>query len=75
MGFGKKFYKFAEKAVGGHGLGNFSIIREINAKITHDLKKDFAIVDSHKMFLDPGDPLLLSINGIYEERETNPAKQ
>ena len=67
----KKLYRLIEKMIGGHGIGNLPIINNLNAKVVEHLKDEYAIIDGRKMFLDKKDTLLLSINGIYEENETN----
>ena len=54
----------------GLGLGRFKLVRIFANRMTAPIKNDFAIVMGNKMFLDPQDSLLLSINGIYEEFET-----
>lgn len=71
MDIKKKLYHLTENMIGGHGIGNLPIIRNLNAKVIEHLKDEFTIVDGHKMFLDKNDSLLLSINKIYEENETN----
>ncbi len=71
MDIKKKLYYFTEKLIGGHGIGNLPIIRNLNAKVITHLKEEYAIVDGHKMFLGKNDSLLLSINKIYELNETN----
>ena len=71
MDIKKKLYRLTENMVGGHGIGNLPIIRNLNAKVIEHLKDEFTMVDGHKIFLDKNDSLLLSINKIYEENETN----
>ncbi len=67
----KDLYRFGEKVLGGHGIGNLPIINDLNAKAIEHLKNEFVIIDGNKMFLDEKDSLLLSINKIYEKNETN----
>ncbi len=67
----KKLYRLTEKMIGGHGIGNLPIIQNLNAKAIKHLKDKHVIIDGNKMFLDKNDSLLLSINKIYEENETN----
>jgi len=71
MDIKKKLYRFTEKLIGGHGIGNLPIIQNLNAKVIAHLKEEYTIVDGHKMFLDKNDSLLLSINKTYEQNETN----
>jgi FkbM family methyltransferase len=71
MSIKKKLYRFTEKMIGGHGVGNLPIIKNLNAKAIGHLKEEYAMIDGEKMFLDKNDSLLLSINKIYEENETN----
>ena len=67
----KDLYRFGEKVLGGHGIGNLPIISDLNAKAIKRLKNEFVIIDGDKIFLDEKDSLLLSINKIYEKNETN----
>ena len=71
MDIKKKFYRLTEKTIGGHGIGNLPIINNLNRKVIEHLKDEYTQVDGKKMFLDKNDSLLLSINKIYEENETN----
>lgn len=54
----------------GYGISKFSPIKIIMKKIESNFKSDYAIVQGSKMFLDPGDSLDLSINGVYGELDT-----
>ncbi len=65
-----KIYKVIQGAFGGHGIAGFPIIRTVHQFALERLKSDFVIVRGQKMFLDPKDSLNLSIDGIYEEYET-----
>jgi len=71
MDIKKKLYCLTEKMIGGHGIGNLPIIHNLNAKVIEHLKDEYAMIDGRKMVLDKKDALLLSINKIYEENETN----
>ncbi len=65
-----KIYRIARAYLRKYGIGKiypFSILIKFIASM---LRSNFAIVQGHKMFLDPKDTLRLSINGIYEEFET-----
>jgi len=55
---------------GGHGFGKFYPIKLAYDFVLKRSKSNFVIVLGHKMYLDSKDPLLLSINGIYEKFET-----
>ena len=54
----------------GYGISKFYPIKIIMKKIESNFKSDYAIVQGSKMFLDPGDSLDLSINGVYGELDT-----
>ena len=71
MGISKKFYRFVEKSIGGHGIGNLPFVKNLNAQVIKNLKDEYVIIDGDKMYLDKNDALLLSINEIYEKNETN----
>lgn len=71
----KKIYRLIENMLGGHGLGNLPIIKNLNARAIKHLKDEFVLVDGHEMFLDENDSLLLSINKIYEKNETEYIKK
>jgi len=70
-----KLYQLTEKTLGGRNLEKYYLIHSMNKFIKSHLKKDFAIIDGHKMFLDSNDSLRLSINGVYEEFETEIVKK
>ena len=55
----------------GTGIGSFY---PINLLLNH-LKSDVSVVYNHKMFLDVSDTLGLSLNGSYEEFETELVKK
>jgi len=65
-----KIYKAAEVVFGGYGIGKFYPIRIAHAFFLKQMKLNFIIVQGHKMFLDSKDSLNLSLNGTYEEFET-----
>ena len=71
----KKIYSNVESHLAGRGLDNNLIIKKSANFLKSQLKEDFVIVDDNKMFLDSQDSLRLSINGIYEEMETNLVKK
>jgi FkbM family methyltransferase len=52
------------------GFGKNPIVKKILKNIEGNLKTEFAEVQGSKMFLDPGDSLNLSINGVYGELDT-----
>lgn len=54
----------------GRGLGKKPLIKNILKNIEGNLKTEFTEVQGSKMFLDPGDSLDLSINGVYGELDT-----
>ena len=54
----------------GYGISKFYPIKIIMKKFESNFKSDYAIVQGSKMFLDPGDSLDLSINGVYGELDT-----
>lgn len=54
----------------GYGLTKYYPFKIIIKKTYQILKPDFAVVQGHKMFLDPKDSLSLSINGVYEKLGT-----
>jgi FkbM family methyltransferase len=64
------YKKFIKKMSKGYGLGKNSIIKKILKNIEGNLKIEFTEVQGSKMFLDPGDSLNLSINGVYGELDT-----
>lgn len=56
-------------------LGRYHFVQAVYNKIRPHLISDFAIIGEHKMYLDKGDFLGLSINGVYEEFETKLVKK
>jgi len=64
------YKKCMKKFSFGYGISKFSPIKIIMKKIESNFKSDYAIVQGSKMFLDPGDSLDLSINGVYGELDT-----
>ncbi len=68
-------YKKIVKILSGHGIGKFYPIRVAHNFIIAHLKTTFTEVDGHKMFLGRRDSLSLSIEGIYEQFETELVKK
>jgi FkbM family methyltransferase len=64
------YQKSIKKMSNGRGFGKNPIIKKILKNIEGNLKTEFAEVQGSKMFLDPGDSLDLSINGVYGELDT-----
>ena len=64
------YKKCMKKFSFGYGISKFYPIKIIMKKIESNFKSDYAIVQGSKMFLDPGDSLDLSINGVYGELDT-----
>lgn len=71
----RHFYKKSERLLYGRGLNRYYIVRLVRDFLTTRLKSNFVEVDKQKMFLDSSDSLRLSINGIYEEFETQIVKK
>ena len=65
------YKKFLSKMSHGKGYGKNPYLKKILKKIEGNLKSDFSEIQGSKMFLDPGDSLNLSINGVYGELDTN----
>ena len=61
------------------GFGRIPFIRTVyrlvHDKLVSNLKKDYAIIDGQKMFLDKKDSLDLSISGVHEPIETDVVKK
>ena len=55
----------------GYGLGQFKPIRKLLAIIESPLKSDFTDIQGSKMFLGKGDPMGISIEGVYGEFDTD----
>jgi len=68
--FLKIYQKSIKKMSKGYGVGKNSIVKKILKNIEGNLKIEFTEVQGSKMFLDPGDSLNLSINGVYGELDT-----
>jgi len=64
------YQKSIKKMSKGRGFGKNPIVKKILKNIEGNLKTEFAEVQGSKMFLDPGDSLDLSINGVYGELDT-----
>ena len=69
MRLGLKMYQVITKLIGGKGIGKLPIIMQLNMQVISKLVSDTAIIDGHKMFLDKGDSLSLSINPAVEAKE------
>lgn len=54
----------------GYGLGKYQPIRKILSSIESPLKSDFAEIQGSKMFLGKGDPMGISIEGVWGELDT-----
>ena len=71
----KKFFlnlykKLIKKMSYGYGFGKKPIIKIFLKNVESNLKTEFSEIQGSKMFLDPGDSLNLSINGVYGELDT-----
>ena len=64
------YRKFLQKMSFGYGFGKNPIIKKILKNLEKSLKTEFSIIQGSKMYLDPGDSLDLSINGVYGELDT-----
>ena len=69
MRLGLKMYQVITKLIGGKGIGKLPIIMQLNMQVISKLRSDTAIIDGHKMLLDKGDSLSLSINPAGEAKE------
>lgn len=69
-----KLYKIGRKAISLR-IGNLSPVETLFNMIASRFKTTFAIVQGHKMFLDPLDSLSLSIFGYCELPETELVKK
>ena len=69
MRLGLKMYQVITKLIGGKGIGKLPIIMQLNMQVISKLVSDTAIIDGHKMFLDKGDSLSLSINPAGEAKD------
>ena len=68
--FQNLYRKSIKKMSRGRGLGKNPFIKNILKNIKGNLKTEFTEIQGSKMFLDPGDSLDLSINGVYGELDT-----
>jgi FkbM family methyltransferase len=64
------YRKLIQKISFGYGFGKNPIIKKILKNLEKSLKTEFTTIQGSKMFLDPGDSLDLSINGVYGELDT-----
>ncbi|MFC1722302.1 FkbM family methyltransferase [Patescibacteria group bacterium] len=65
-----KLHSYIYKSLKGKGLGKYYVFDFLYKIFVNKIKTDFAIVKGHPMFLDDKDSLDLSINGFFEEFET-----
>jgi len=70
-----KIFKKSVTPLTGHGIGNNKIVSTVFNYLKSNLKSDFVEIDGNKIFLDENDSLCLSINGIYDEFETDIIKK
>ena len=68
-------YKKSEGIISKSGLDRFEVVQNLGRCVRSPLKSDNVEIDGHKMFLDSLDSLRLSINGVYEEFETEIVKK
>jgi len=71
----RNLYKKCEKSLSGYGLNQFFLVRSGSQFLRACLKSNYVEINKQKMFLDSSDSLRLSINGIYEEFETETVKK
>jgi len=71
----RRLYKKSEDFLSQRGLNRYFIVRASSDILRSHLKSNFVEVNGHKIFLDSLDSLRLSINGIYEEFETQMLKK
>jgi FkbM family methyltransferase len=64
------YRKFLQKMSFGYGFGKKPLIKKILKNVEKSIKTEFSIIQGSKMYLDPGDSLDLSINGVYGELDT-----
>jgi len=64
------YRKLIQKISFGYGFGKNPITKKILKNLEKSLKTEFSIIQGSKMYLDPGDSLDLSINGVYGELDT-----
>ena len=65
------FYLNVKKTLSrGNGFGKYVVVRKILHYIEYYLKSDFTMIQGSKMFLGEGDPLNISIEGVWEESST-----
>lgn len=63
-------YRKLIRKFSGYGLGKLYPIKTLHVAILNSFKSKYAEIGGHKMILDNGDSLALSLNGIYERQET-----
>ena len=68
-------YKKSFKIFIGTNIGRYGIVRKLQRFANSNLKPDWVEIEGRKMYLDDGDALFLSINGIHEKIITNLIKK
>ena len=71
----RTLYKVLYQQLSGSGIHRFAVIRKIDALVGATLRKREAEVEGHRLTLDPGDSLKISIVGEYEPEVTRLVKQ
>ena len=68
-------YKKSYKIFVGTNISRFGFVRKLQRFANSNLKPDWVEIEGRKMYLDDGDALFLSINGIHEKIITNLIKK
>jgi len=68
-------YKKSSKIFVGTNISRFGFVRKLQRFANSNLKPDWVEIEGRKMYLDDGDALFLSINGIHEKIITNLIKK
>ena len=68
-------YKKSSKIFVGTNISRFRFVRKLQRFANSNLKPDWVEIEGRKMYLDDGDALFLSINGIHENIITNLIKK
>jgi len=64
------YLKIKKNMSRGHGLGKYKPIRKILSLVESPLKSEFTEIQGSKMFLGKGDPMNISIDGVWGELDT-----
>jgi len=64
------YLKIRKSMSRGYGFGKYKPIRKILRLIESPLKSDFSEIQGSKMFLGEGDPMGISIEGVWGELDT-----